>query len=291
MTLARIWTVVSTNWLRESLNSQVNGKVSRKLRVLDTSFLFDPDVDTYKECYKQGHIPQSLHFNMYRCVNRTPERPVNLPDINCFTDYAQELGIWPDTHVITYDRFGPAPAYRTWWLFRTFGHKNISILDGGLRKWLEDGHEVTTEETAVERSNFEAKLDKNLLRSYEDVLENLKSRREQLVDARNPAGDSCTSSENYGGVIPGAKHIVFEQLFTENGTIKSDRELKELFDSAGVDLGQPITASCLRGLTACGVAAAAHILGKEHVPVYAGSWWEYSRRAPDDLKALAKKAS
>ena len=70
----------------------------------------------------RGHIPLSLNFDIHRCVTRTPEIPRNLPDLNCFTDYVQDLGIHPETHVVAYDRFGPVAAYRTWWLFRVRTH-------------------------------------------------------------------------------------------------------------------------------------------------------------------------
>lgn len=250
--------------------------------------MIDRNVDTYTEFYKQGHIPQSVHFDLYRCAPKNPYIFLDIPDVNCFTDYVQSLGVWSDTHVVAYDRFGPRSAYKTWWLFRAFGHRNISVLDGGLRKWLEDGYEVTTDEPKIERSDFVAKLDKNLDRTYEEIILNLKTKREQVMDTRSPNDPSVVEGPN-GGMIPGAKHMSFDSLFSEDGTIKSDAELKALFNEAGIDLGQPIVASCLRGITACAGAAAAYILGKDNVPVYVGSWTEYSQRAPDHLKERVKK--
>ncbi|XP_052765883.1 thiosulfate sulfurtransferase-like [Mya arenaria] len=285
MVLSRIWTVVSTNWLREQIGSQL--KASKKLRILDTTFAYDRDVDTYKEGYQLGHIPQSVHFNIFKCTQSTPEIPVNLPEINCFTDYVQGLGIWPDTHVIAYDRSLPQAAYRTWWMLRLYGHRNVSVLDGGLRKWLEDGYDVTTDEPEIERSDFVAKLDKNLLRSYDDVIRNFETRREQIVDARGEQSKNVTDAEG-GGTLKGAKHVDFQQMFAEDGTLKPDAELKALFDRGGVDLGRPIVASCQRGMTACAIAAAAQILGKENVPVYLGSWSEFSLRAPEEFKHTPK---
>ncbi|WAR29220.1 THTR-like protein [Mya arenaria] len=110
-------------------------------------------------------------------------------------DYVQGLGIWPDTHVIAYDRSLPQAAYRTWWMLRLYGHRNVSVLDGGLRKWLEDGYDVTTDEPEIERSDFVAKLDKNLLRSYDDVIRNFETRREQIVDARGEQSQNGSWSE------------------------------------------------------------------------------------------------
>ena len=66
----------------------------------------------------RGHIPQSVFFDLWKCVQSTDYIPRNLPDKNCFEDYAQSLGISPDTHIVAYDRLGPLSSYRTWWLFR-----------------------------------------------------------------------------------------------------------------------------------------------------------------------------
>ncbi|XP_045170619.2 thiosulfate sulfurtransferase-like isoform X2 [Mercenaria mercenaria] len=184
MSLSRVRTVVSTNWLREQISTNVQKQASKKLRILDTSFVMDRHADSYNEGYKKGHIPQSVHFDLYKCTPEKPGITVGWPDVNCFTDYVQSLGIWPETHVVAYDRFLPLSAYRTWWQFRAFGHRNISVLDGGLKKWLDDGFELTTEEPEFERSDFVPKLDKNLFRTFEDILENLKSKKEQLVEAR-----------------------------------------------------------------------------------------------------------
>ncbi|KAL3873462.1 hypothetical protein ACJMK2_036575 [Sinanodonta woodiana] len=226
MTVKRLMTLVSTNWLHEAvsggLKSAANGT---GLRILDTSFVTDKSIDSYKESYQKGHIPYSLFFDLHKCVDSTPLIPRNLPDVNCFTDYVQSLGICSNTHVIAYDRFGPLSSFRTWWTFRFFGHKNISVLDGGLRKWVNDGYEVTTEEPKVERSKFEAVINPSLLRTYEDVMINLSNKTEQVIDARDEDKFDGTAAEE-GGHIPGAKNIPFQSLFNEDGTMKSEHDLK-----------------------------------------------------------------
>lgn len=289
MSLARLRTVVSTNWLWEQISSNIS-KRQNALRVLDTSFTSDREIDPYREYYMQGHIPQSVHFDLWKCVESTEYIPRNLPDKNCFEDYAQNLGISPDTHIVAYDRLGPLSSYRTWWLFRLHGHKKISVLDGGLRKWMNDGLEVTTEVPKIEKtSDFKVKFDSTLMHSFEDMVEVIQTKKAQVMDARGLDESTVTDPEKDGGVLPGAKHINFKDLFnSEDGTIKEDDELKELFDSAGIDLAHPVVASCFLGSTACGLAAAAHILGKENVPVYYGSWNEWKQRAPEDLKGRVK---
>ncbi|KAH3690321.1 hypothetical protein DPMN_193518 [Dreissena polymorpha] len=87
MCAARALTVVSTNWLKGQLGSRPLKRAPRDLRVLDVSFSFDSQVDTYKEAYMSGHIPSSVHFDILKCVTSTPEIPCNLPNSNCFPDY------------------------------------------------------------------------------------------------------------------------------------------------------------------------------------------------------------
>lgn len=291
MTVSRALTNVSTKWLRQQIGTSPGKQASRNIRILDTSFVLDRHADSYNDLYKKEHIPHSVHFNIYKCTPEKPGITLGWPDLDCFTDYVQSLGIWPDTHVIAYDRTGPiSAAYRTWWQFRTLGHKNISVLDGGLKKWVADGFEVTSEEPEVERSDFVPNFDKCLYRSFEDMLENFKTNKEQLVDSRPLDHHSVIKDDNCG-VIAGSKHVGFPYLFKEDGTMKSEAELKAMFDKAGIDLDKPLLVTCLRGLTACSVAGACHILGKENVPVYQGSWQEFSMIGPDEYKRKVDQKS
>ncbi|XP_052275695.1 thiosulfate sulfurtransferase-like isoform X2 [Dreissena polymorpha] len=217
-------TLVTAKWLNEQIGS--SSEATRALRILDTSFMKDKSVDTYTTAYLKDHIPQAVYFGLHNCVESTPHIPRNLPDPACFTGYVQKLGIWPDTHVVAYDRFGPSSAYRTWWLFRLFGHKNISVLDGGYRKWVADGYETTKEEPEVEMSSFTPNMDRSLVRTYDDMVSNLKTCTEQVVDARGPNESSVVDATCDGGKIPGAKHVSFEELFNEDGTMKTVEQLK-----------------------------------------------------------------
>jgi thiosulfate/3-mercaptopyruvate sulfurtransferase len=65
-----------------------------------------------------GHIPQAVYFDLDKCVTSTAEIPRNLPELKCFTDYIQSLGVWPETHVIVYTQRSIAQAFRAWWTFR-----------------------------------------------------------------------------------------------------------------------------------------------------------------------------
>ncbi|XP_053384123.1 thiosulfate sulfurtransferase-like isoform X2 [Mercenaria mercenaria] len=231
----------------------------------------------------RGHIPQAIYFDLFKCVNGTEEIPKELPELKCITDYIRGLGVWPDTHVIVYTRSSVTQAFRTWWTFRIFGHKNVSVLDGGFQKWIADGFNTSTSIPLVDRSTFEGKLNSSYLRNYDDMMENLQTKREQVVDSRAPDEKWVSGKEYDSGMIPGSKMVSYTTLFNTDGTMKNKLELKEIFEKNGVDLALPIVTYCNTGMKSTVVVAAAYVLGLE-VSMYYGSWNEWRRRAPEELK-------
>ncbi|ESO90121.1 hypothetical protein LOTGIDRAFT_218175 [Lottia gigantea] len=285
MTVGRIGNILSTNVLREHIKT-ISVVKTGGIRVIETTWSPDTQIDVYKHHFLPSHIPTSQYFDFINCAPRSEYFRRSVPDINKFTDIAQSLGINNDTHIITYDRTNSLSSIRTWWLLRLYGHRKVSVLDGGFKKWLNDGFEVSDESANYKIGNFEGKLDKTLIRDYEDMCENVVNKKEQVVDARNSLsfqGEDDMPSEAKKGHIPGAKNIPYSSLFNSDGTYKSQHELKLLFDGASIDLGQPVTAMCETGLTACGLVMAGNMLGKETIPVYAGSMYEWGQRAPEDL--------
>ncbi|KAI8785219.1 thiosulfate sulfurtransferase [Biomphalaria glabrata] len=291
--MARISTLVSTNWLREQILCSARGlpKLTNSLRVLDTSWVPDADVDGYKKFYQEAHIPTALHFDLKKVSPPVSGSNVKfkIPDTNYFQDYVENLGISNSTHVIAYDRFNTRPSFRTWFLFRLFGHDKISVLNGGLRQWIMNGFHVTTEEPSVEKGEFKVNFKSHLLRDYEAMVKIVKSQKEQIMDARGSESFYYSETEDSGGHIPGAKNIPFSSLFNEDGTVKSKNELKKLFDDAGIDLKLPLVSSCLTGMTACGLIAAANILGKDDVSLYNGSFTEWGAVSEPSLIAKITK--
>lgn len=266
MTISAINTVVCSNLLRDAKH-----QISQKVRVLDVSWVrLKPGVGYHKYYLKQ-HIPGSVYFDLNQCSTPTKLVPFTLQDPKCLSEYIGNLGIDKETHVITYDQQDNRSALRAWWLFRYFGHSNVSLLDGGIGKWISSGFDVTSKPTTYMKCKYKCVPHPALSRDYVALQKNIKSNEEQVVDAR---------PEEYfaEGHIPKSKNIPYSQLFREDGTFKSKNELKELFDSASVDLTKPLIGTCQLGITACGIAAAAQILGNTNTSVYTGSWHEWSQR-------------
>ncbi|XP_024904409.1 thiosulfate sulfurtransferase [Pteropus alecto] len=251
--------LVSTKWLAESVRA---GKLGPGLRVLDASW-YSPGTREARKEYLERHVPGASFFDIEECKDKSSPYEMMLPSEAGFSDYVGRLGISNDTHVVVYDgdNLGSFYAPRVWWMFRVFGHRTVSVLNGGFRNWLKEGHPVTSEPSRPEPAVFKATLDRSLLKTYEQVLENLESKRFQLVDSR--------SQGRYLGTEPEPDAV---------GRCPS-----------GVDLAKTLIATCRKGVTACHIALAAYLCGKPDVAIYDGSWSEWFRRGPPETRVSQQK--
>ncbi|KAL5008525.1 hypothetical protein ScPMuIL_014106 [Solemya velum] len=271
-------TLVTTTWLADQLSDPALS--IQKIRILDT---------WGKKLYKQDHIPNALFFDHTRCVNSSRLFPRNLPDQGCFEEYLQSLGIHADTEVILYDRYSRRPSARAWWLLRLYGHKRVSVLDGGLKKWKADGHQTTTVLPSVETSELQVDFDPVLIRDFDAMSLNYDYNIEQVIDARLEEffTGEITEMGLRPGHIPGSINVPYSEMFNSDETFKSANELRRLFMEAGIDLNRPVVATCTTGMKATGTAIAFHLMGKI-IPIYHGAWTEWSQRAKSDRIATGK---
>ncbi|MBN3295114.1 THTM sulfurtransferase, partial [Amia calva] len=268
-------TLIAARWLAEALKSN---RIGPSLRVLDTSWYLPKLKRDAKKEFRQRHIAGAGFFDIDQCCDKTSPLDHMLPTEDEFADYVGRLGIGNQTHVVVYDAsdFGSFSAPRVWWMFRVFGHQAVSLLDGGLKNWLREGHPVTGEYSKPEQTD------------YEDMLDNLESKRFQVVDAR-PQGrfrgvEPEPRDNTEPGHIPCSISLPFTSFLSEAGMEKPTQELRSLFKGAGVDLGKPLCVTCGSGVTACHVALAAHLCGHPGAAVYDGAWSEwYTRALPEHV--------
>lgn len=175
--------LVSAKWLANMVNRNLVGP---RLRILDTSWYLPMMERDGKKEFAQSHIPGASLFDIDECSDRTSEFDHTLPTEQLFADYVGNLGIGNDSHVVVYDAsdFGLFSCTRVWWMFRLFGHPQVSVLNGGFRDWVRRGYPTTGASRRPEAARFTATMNRSWVRSFEDVTENIESQRFQVVDVR-----------------------------------------------------------------------------------------------------------
>ncbi|CDQ62819.1 unnamed protein product [Oncorhynchus mykiss] len=253
--------LVSAKWLADAIKSNLIGP---NLRILDTSwYLAKLKRDANAE-FNQQHIPGTSFFDIDKCSDKTSSMDHMLPTANYFAEYVGGLGIGNDTHVVVYDTsdFGSYSAPRVWWMFRLFGHNSVSVLDGGMKNWLAEGHPVTAEYTKPGRADFKATANHSWVKSYEDVLKNIETKQVQVIDARSAGRFRGTEPEPRDdiepGHIPGTINMPFAKFMDASGKELELEVLAKMFREAGVDLEKPFWVT---------------------LSVYDGSWSEWFKRA------------
>ena len=230
--------------------------------------------------YDLHHIPGAVFFDIDDIADSDSDLPHMLPPPQKFSSRVRKLGLGDGLRFVIYDQRGIWSAPRVWWTFRYFGHRDVFVLDGGLPKWMDEGRATEEGEVRVGERHFTARMDSFMLREREQMLSNLKSRREQVLDAR-PAGrfagrDPEPRADLRGGHIPGSLNLPYAELTDpETRCFKPDAELRGLFEGAGVDYRQPVVTTCGSGITAAILALGLQMTGHRDVALYDGSWAEW----------------
>lgn len=267
--------LVSTEWLAEHLQAP-------DVRVVDGSWYLPTEGLDPRQEYEAHHIPGAVFFDIDEIADTSSPLPHMLPSPEKFSSRVRKLGLGDGVRIVVYDQRGIYSAPRVWWTFRVFGHQDVVVLDGGLRKWMAEGKPVATgTEQAAER-HFSARVDTTLVRELDQVRRDVESGRRQLVDARPPERFEGRAAEPRPGVrsghMPGARNLPFAGLIDpESGTLEPAETLAKRFDEAGVDRARPIVTTCGSGITAAILALALHELGRPDAAVYDGSWVEWGQ--------------
>jgi thiosulfate/3-mercaptopyruvate sulfurtransferase len=246
--------------------------------ILDASwYLPIKERNAYEE-YKKSHIPHALYFDIDKVCNIESDLPHTVPTELQFTSNIEELGINNKSHIILYCHDGIETSPRAWWLFKLFGHKNVSILNGGLKAWLNINGEKSTNIPKVFKSKYITKINKKLLATNTDIIDSLNNNRHQVVDARSIERFSGKEEEPRPGLqkghIPNSINIPFN-LFFNNGYFIKDKEIRDVLDNNNFNYSKNIISSCGSGVTACVLAFALELIGKKNWQVYDGSWSEW----------------
>jgi thiosulfate/3-mercaptopyruvate sulfurtransferase len=278
--------LVSTEWLAQHFGEP-------GLVVLDaSSHLPDARRDARAE-FAAAHIPGARFLDLATLIDPDSAVPSAVPTGAQFAARMASLGVDDGDRVVIYDDSAVKTSARAWFIARMHGVKEVAILDGGLGKWRAEGRPLESGDTAVEPGDFVSSPGHGAVRFKAEVLANLGSRREQLVDARGRArftGEEGDFRPNIAsGHIPGSCNLPYSLLYAHDGTFCSKKDLARAFAQAGVDLAKPVVTTCGGGVTAAVLLFALHLLGKEDVALYDGSWseWGADPATPKELGAAA----
>jgi len=273
--------LVTTDWLAGRLAKSDDGP---SVAIVDASWHMPATGRDAMAEFRDRHIPGAVYFDIDKIADTSVKLPHMAPSEDVFARSVGALGIANQQHVICYDsNAGAGAAMRAWWLFRLFGHTRVSVLAGGLGKWIAENRTVASGEANPRRAVFAARFEPRLIRGIDDVRTNVGAAREQLVDVRSAGRFSGTEAEPRaglrGGHIPGSINLPFPLLLDpkNHNVPRSGQDIAKAIKAAGIDTNRPIVASCGSGVTACVLAFALHLIG-EDAAVYDGSWTEWGGR-------------
>jgi len=265
--------LVNADWLAAHLNTP-------DVVILDGNWhLPGASRDPYEE-YLQARIPGAIFFDIDKISDTSVPLPHMLPSPEQFSSQMRKMGIGDGMQIIVYDATGIFSAARVWWTFRAMGYENVAVLDGGLAKWkaselpLEDGPPK-----GRRLRHFTSRRNADLIRDRDAILKIIDDSSEQILDARSADRFSGKAPEPRQGLraghIPGSLNLPYSELLNSDGTMKPAKDLKKIFENAGVDLSRPVANTCGSGVTASILALALAILGHRQISVYDGSWSEW----------------
>jgi thiosulfate/3-mercaptopyruvate sulfurtransferase len=265
--------LVSTDWLATHLNDP-------KIKIIDATFKMPGILPLPKDDYLASHLPGAVFFDVDAVSDHSNPLPHMFPGAEQFGRDVGGLGIGNDDTVVLYDSGGWVAAPRVWWMFLSFGHPNVRILNGGLKKWRAEGRKVESGEVTPQPATFKASFDPRYTRNVQQMVDNLESRAEQVLDARaNERYQGKVPEPRPGlrsGHIPGSFSVPYNQLFDAwTGAMKPLDELRAVFVGTGVKLDAPIVTSCGSGVSALVLTLALYRLGVRGSALYDGSWSEW----------------
>ncbi|TGN88138.1 3-mercaptopyruvate sulfurtransferase [Bradyrhizobium yuanmingense] len=267
--------LVSTEWLAAHIGDA-------NVKILDASFKLPGVLPLPKDDYLAAHLPGAVFFDVDAVSDHSNPLPHMFPSAEQFGRDVGNLGISNADTVVLYDAGGWVAAPRAWWMFLSFGHSNVRILNGGLKKWRTEGRATESGEVKPKPATFTASYDANRVRSMQQLIANIESRNEQVIDARATDRFEGRAPEPRPGIrsghIPGARNVPYNLLFdAATGEMKPLDALRAAFTNAGVKLDAPIVTSCGSGVSAGVLTLALYRLGITDTALYDGSWSEWGQ--------------
>jgi thiosulfate/3-mercaptopyruvate sulfurtransferase len=278
--------LVSTDWLAAHLGAP-------GLIVLDASHHLPAAKRDAAAEFAAAHIPGARFLGLGSLFDAGSPVPYAVPTPDQLAARLASLGVGPGDGIVLYDDSALRSAARAWFVLRAMGRGNVALLDGGLGTWRSEGRALTGDAPAIAPAAPAPLAPPTRVRSKAEMLANLAQPTTQVLDARAAErvyGTGIDPVHNLPmGRIPGSRNLPYTDVLNPDGTFKPAAAIRAVFTAAGIDLAQPITATCGSGITASVLLFALHLIGVETAALYDGSWSEWGAD-PETPKAQGPEA-
>ena len=265
--------LVDTLWLEKNLY---------KVKIVDCSWHMPQTKRDGFEEYQKQHIEGALFFDLDKNSKIDTNLPHMLTDIKSWEKIISSMGIRNDDQIIIYDNSDVISSCRCWYNFIYFGHDSnlVHVLDGGLKKWMNEKKSTVNDLTKTISSNYIANEKKKLVKDKKQIDENINVNKFKVIDAR--------SRERFEGKVPEPRKglrscsiknsfcLPFSELINEDHTFISKEKILDKFRLIKFKIGENIVFTCGSGVTASVLALAYSLIDIKYMPtIYDGSWCEY----------------
>ena len=267
--------LVDTNWLEKNLN---------KVKIIDCSWHMPQTGRNGFEEHQKQHIENAIFFDLDKNSKTDTDLPHMLNHIKLWEKIVSNMGIENEDQIVIYDNSDVISSCRCWYNFIYFGHNPslIHVLDGGLKKWINENKPTVNDLTKTISSNYIANRKKKLVKNKKQIDKNITVNKFKVIDAR--------SRERFEGKVPeprkglrsgsikGSFCLPFSELLNEDHTFISKDKILQKFKLTKCELDENIVFTCGSGVTASVLALAYSLINTKYMPtIYDGSWSEYGK--------------
>ena len=271
--------LVETDWLESNLENP-------NIRIFDCTVWLNPHpkkiytIVSGKKDYDEGHIPNSDFLNLEDISLKNTPYPFMMPDIKTFDKVMSLKGVGPDTHVILYSRANIQWATRVWWMLKSMGFNNASILNGGYDRWKNQNKNISTTPITYQENKFISIPQNGLFCTKEEVLNSLTNNNISIINALRSTLHDGSEKVDYGrlGHIKNSINIPsLEMVDPDTNLYKSLEDLKIIFKNYNVLNKEKVIAYCGGGIAATNIAFVLTALGFNNITVYDASLSEWAK--------------